>query len=81
MERIKEVSNKYGTYKVGEMVGVHALGGMYWRNYVGVLSEVLYDNASISGGALYVHISCMRPLDKDSHVILSEEDETGLCSY
>ena len=48
MEKIKEVSNKYGTYNVGEMVGVHALDGMYWRNYVGVLSEVVYDNAIIS---------------------------------
>ncbi|WP_278996372.1 hypothetical protein [Prevotella disiens] len=71
MEKIKEVSNKYGTYKVGEMVGVHALAGMYWRNSIGVLSEVWCDNATISGGALYVHISCLRPLDKDSHVVLS----------
>lgn len=81
MEKIKEVSNKYGTYNVGEMVGVHALDGMYWRNYVGVLSEVVYDNAIISSGAINVHISCLRPLDKDSRVILSEEYETGLCSY
>lgn len=81
LKKIKEVSNKYGTYNVGEEVGVHVLDGMYWKNYVGVLSDVLYDNAIISGGALYVHISCLRPLDKDSRVILSEEDETGLCSY
>lgn len=81
MEKIKEVSNIYGTYKVGEMVGVHALVGMYWKNYVGVLSEVCWDNAIISNGLLEVHINCLRPLDKDLHVVLSEEDETGLCSH
>lgn len=81
MERIKEVSNKYGTYKVGEKVGVHALDGMYWKNYVGVLSDVWSNEAIISGGIISVHICCLRPLDKDSQVVLSEEDETGLCSH
>ena len=80
MERIKEVSNKYGTYKVGEKVGIHVLDGMYWKNYVGVLSEVWGNYATISG-TLNVDICCLRPLDKDLQVVLSEEDETGLCSY